>query len=110
MPDLTLALGKPVYNETLVSEVRLVNVVEKEANADDNNDEKRIPLAWQRKRSHVSCTFAPIRDQVGTNKGKNKVTSENAAVIRSYTTRDSEKKLLGDAIKSSRKTYAYKKK
>lgn len=50
MHDLTLVLGKPVYDQIPVSEVRLVNVVEKEANVDDEEEEESIPLALAMKK------------------------------------------------------------
>lgn len=42
-------------------------------------------------------------------KGKEKVSEGSTTVVRSYTTRGTEKKFLGDVTKASKKKHEYKK-
>lgn len=61
------------------------------------------------KKPVVPSSPAPTRDQVRKDKGKRKISEEGTAVIRSYSTRESKRKLLGDAMKASKQKHAYKK-
>lgn len=49
------------------------------------------------------------RDQARMDKGKEKVNEESIIAVRSYTTKGTEKKLLGDAVKASKQKHEYKK-
>lgn len=110
-PNLTLAFGKPIYDETLVGEIQPLNVAEaKEYVQGDDDEEDNMPLSWRMKRPSVHFEPVSTMDHVSQDKGKgNFAKSRSSVVVRSYTTRGTEKKLLGDAMKASRQKQISKK-
>lgn len=67
-------MGKPVYDQTLVSEVRPINVAEEEEKEEDEHDEQDSrPLSWSVKKPVVPSIPTPTKDQVKTDKSKEKV-------------------------------------
>lgn len=73
-PDLTWAMGKPVYDQTPVSEVRPINVAEEEEKEEDEHDEQDSrPLSWCVKKPVVPSIPTPTKDQVKIDKSKEKV-------------------------------------
>lgn len=59
-PDFTLALGKLVYDQMPVSEVRPVNVAEEEEKeADEDKEKDSRPMSWRVKNPVVPSALAP---------------------------------------------------
>lgn len=92
-PDLTLALGKPIYDKILISEIRPLNIAELEENVQkDDDEEDNKPLSWRIKRPIVHSEPISTRDQVRHDKGKRKDgEGKSSVVVQSYTTRGTEK-------------------
>lgn len=105
---LNLALGTPVFDQTPVSEIRMVNIFEN-ATKDIDDVENNLLLMWRVKKPIAPLTPALAKDQVGTTKGKENVTEETLVVARSYTTKGIEKKLLSDAMVDSKAKITQKK-
>lgn len=62
-PNLNLALGKPIYDQTHVSEVRPVHVVAvKEKDDDDDDEENSRLLSWSVRNPEVPFAPTPSRD------------------------------------------------
>lgn len=61
------------------------------------------------KKSDFPFTPFPTEDQVGKDKGKEKVSERTIVVARSYTTMGTEKNLLSDGMTASKQKYVYKK-
>lgn len=93
-----------------VSEARPVNVAqEEESVASEDDEEDSRPLSQSLKKPVVTSSPVPARDQVRKDEGKRKMSGEGAAVVRSYSTRGTERKLLNNVMKASRQKHVYKK-
>lgn len=93
-----------------MSEVRLVNIAKKKEKEEDKDDEEDSkPLSWGVKKPKAPSAPTHARDQARMDKGKEKVNEKSTMAVRSYTTKGTEKKLLGDAVKASKQKHAYKK-
>lgn len=76
---------------------------------DEDDEEDNVPLKWRKKKPDAPPVSALAKDQEEKGKGKEKMTEESVVVMRSYTTRGTEKKLLSDTMVSSREKHAMKK-
>lgn len=77
----------------------------------DNKEKDNIPLSWRIKRSFVHSDPVSTKDQVRQDNGKGKTDEgKSSMVVHSYTTRGVEKKLLSDAMRSSKQKHISKKK
>lgn len=78
-PDLTLALGKPIYGESSISEIRPLNIAELEENVQkDDDEEDSKPLSWRIKRPIVHSEPISTRDQVRHDKEKGRMVKGRA--------------------------------
>lgn len=83
--------------------------IEEDEDNEEDNEEDNVPLQRRKKKPDAPPISALAKDQEEKGKGKEKMSEESAVVVRSYTTRGTEKNLLSDTMVASREKHAMKK-